>query len=260
MDQTKIKVAIIGGGPAGLAQLFALRPNLDQIEPTIFEKQDDVGGLWNHQWRTGVDQYGEQLHNAMYRQLTINFAREITNEYSDWPFAEAFADLDETYPHQYDSSYVRREVMIHYIKARLEKKYPDMKKFLRLTTAVKYVRQVSEDKYEVISRHLPTMTETTEVFDYVILAAGHHNTPHMPEYPGLQNCQRIKVLHSKDWKCPYESTGKNVFLLGGSYSAEDLAPCVDMARARVISFALVVVRGHLVPWGFVCLLLDSLAV
>ena len=36
-------------------------------------------------------------------------------------------------------------------------------------------------------------------------------------------------------------------------SAEDLAPCVDTARARVISFAPVAVWGRLVLWGSMCL-------
>lgn len=76
------------------------------------------------------------------------------------------------------------------------------------------------------------MTEITEIFDFVIVAAGHHNMPHVPEYPGIKDCQRIKVLHSIDWKSPFESTGKTIFLLGGSYSAEDLASLSWRAGAK----------------------------
>jgi NADPH-dependent glutamate synthase beta subunit-like oxidoreductase len=54
------KVAIIGAGPSGLAQLRAFQsaaakgvaiPEID-----CFEKQSDWGGLWNYTWRTGLDE------------------------------------------------------------------------------------------------------------------------------------------------------------------------------------------------------------
>ena len=56
------RVAIIGAGPSGLAQLraFASAETVGTEIPEIvcYEKQDDWGGLWNYTWRTGVDEYG----------------------------------------------------------------------------------------------------------------------------------------------------------------------------------------------------------
>lgn len=71
-----------------------------------------------------------------------------------------------------------------------------MKEFIRLETAVKYIRKTSEGKYEVTSRHLPTMKDRTEQFDYVIVAAGHYNTPNMPHYAGIENAKKMRVFHS----------------------------------------------------------------
>lgn len=56
------RVAILGAGPSGLAQLRAFqstKANGDDIpEIVCYEKQSDWGGLWNYTWRTGLDQYG----------------------------------------------------------------------------------------------------------------------------------------------------------------------------------------------------------
>ena len=58
-----LRVAIIGAGPSGLAQLRAFesaRHKGAQLpEIVCFEKQEDWGGIWNYTWRTGLDEYGE---------------------------------------------------------------------------------------------------------------------------------------------------------------------------------------------------------
>ena len=74
------RIAIIGAGPSGLAQLRAFaaakRKGADIPEVVCFEKQSDWGGLWNYTWRTGVDEYGNQCHGSMYRYLWSNGPKE----------------------------------------------------------------------------------------------------------------------------------------------------------------------------------------
>ena len=69
----KKRVAVIGAGPSGLAQLRAFQSakakGADIPEIVCFEKQDNWGGLWNSTWRTGLDEYGEPVHGSMYRYL-----------------------------------------------------------------------------------------------------------------------------------------------------------------------------------------------
>ena len=63
------RVAVIGAGPSGLAQLRAFQSAASQgadiPEIVCFEKQSDWGGLWNYDWRTGVDENGEPCHGSM---------------------------------------------------------------------------------------------------------------------------------------------------------------------------------------------------
>ena len=62
------RVAIIGAGPSGMAQLRAFQSARDKgsdiPEIVCFEKQSDWGGLWNYTWRTGVDEYGNKCHGS----------------------------------------------------------------------------------------------------------------------------------------------------------------------------------------------------
>ena len=55
---SKTKIAILGAGPSGLAQLRAFEALRkagvrDLPEIVCYEKQNDIGGMWNYTWRTG---------------------------------------------------------------------------------------------------------------------------------------------------------------------------------------------------------------
>jgi len=95
------RIAILGAGPSGLAQLRAFQSaktnGEDVPEIVCFEKQDDWGGLWNYTWRTGVDQYGEPVHGSMYRYLWSNGPKEGL-EFADYSFEEHFGKQIASYP------------------------------------------------------------------------------------------------------------------------------------------------------------------
>ena len=87
------RVAIIGAGPSGLAQLRAFTSarsaGAEIPEIVCFEKQSDWGGLWNYTWRTGLDECGEPVHGSMYRYLWSNGPKEGL-EFADYSFEEHF--------------------------------------------------------------------------------------------------------------------------------------------------------------------------
>ena len=70
------KVCLIGAGPSGMSVLSWLgkltREGREVPEVVCYEKQGDWGGLWNYTWRTGTDQYGEQVHGSMYRSVAVS--------------------------------------------------------------------------------------------------------------------------------------------------------------------------------------------
>ena len=95
------RIAIIGAGPSGMAQLRAFQSakakGLQVPEIVCFEKQNDWGGLWNYTWRTGIDEHGEPVHGSMYRYLWSNGPKEAL-EFADYTFDEHFKKPIASYP------------------------------------------------------------------------------------------------------------------------------------------------------------------
>ena len=110
------RVAVIGAGPSGLAQLRAFQSAADKgvevPEVVCFERQSDWGGIWNYTWRTGTDEYGEPVHCSMYRYLWSNGPKECL-EFADYTFEEHFGRPIASYP--------PRAGLWDYIKGRVEK-------------------------------------------------------------------------------------------------------------------------------------------
>ncbi len=127
------KVAIIGSGPCGLSMLRSFQQAEQKGEkiPEIicYEKQNTWGGLWNYNWRTGTDEFGDTVHNSMYRYLWSNGPKECL-EFSDYSFDEHFGKPIPSFP--------PREVLRDYILGRVEKS--DVKKYVKFNTTVEYVK------------------------------------------------------------------------------------------------------------------------
>lgn len=210
------RVAIIGAGPCGLAQLHAFEEARKQGVQTpdleCFEKQANWGGLWNYTWRTGLDEFGEPLHGSMYRYLWSNAPKELL-EFADYSFDEHFGQAMPSFP--------PREVLFDYIAGRAKKN--DIRRFIQFNTAVRWVDYDSESRrYLVTVEELNTGNSRTEEFDYVIVGTGHFSIPNVPEYPGFDRFPG-RILHSHDFRDAQEFTGKRLLVMGSSYSAEDIA-------------------------------------
>jgi trimethylamine monooxygenase len=224
------RVAIIGAGPCGLGQLRAFESAQEKgaeiPEIVCFEKQSDWGGLWNYTWRTGLDQYGEPVHCSMYRYLWSNGPKECL-EFADYTFDEHFGQPIPSFP--------PREVLYDYIIGRA--KQSDVKKLIQFETAVRHI-EYNKDKgrFEVTVDHLPDDRERTEDFDYVIVASGHFSTPNVPYYEGMEKFPG-RILHAHDFRDAQEFVGKNLLVMGSSYSAEDIALQCHKYGAKHVTIA-----------------------
>lgn len=209
------RVAIIGAGPSGMAQLRAFdsaaRNGADIPELVCFEKQSDWGGQWNYTWRTGLDEYGEPVHSSMYRNLWSNGPKEAL-EFADYTFDEHFGRPISSYP--------PRSVLWDYISGRVRDS--DLRKYVQFETVVRLV-SFDEDTqlFTVMSEHLPTGDTTTETFDHVVVASGHFSFPNMPEVAGIETFPGF-VSHAHDFRGAEALEGQDVLVIGSSYSAEDI--------------------------------------
>ena len=223
------RVAIIGAGPSGMAQLRAFQSAKDKgseiPEVVCFEKQSDWGGLWNYTWRTGVDEYGNQCHGSMYRYLWSNGPKEGL-EFADYTFEEHFGKPIASYP--------PRAVLFDYMKGRVEK--AGVRNMIRFSTIVRDVRAVKDGGFEVTSRNEITDTDESEFFDKVIIATGHFSVPNVPEYPGFDQFNG-RLMHAHDFRDAREFADKDLLILGTSYSAEDIGSQCWKYGAKSITVA-----------------------
>jgi trimethylamine monooxygenase len=209
------KIAIIGAGPSGLAQLRAFQSacasGAEIPEIVCFEKQGDWGGLWNYSWRTGLDEFGEPVHNSMYRYLWSNGPKEGL-EFADYTFDEHFGKPIASYP--------PRAVLWDYIKGRVEK--AGVRDWIRFRTAVRRVeRDDTDGRYRVVAQDLAADRETEESFDEVVVASGHFSTPNVPYFLGFDRFPG-RILHAHDFRDSLEFKDRDILILGTSYSAEDI--------------------------------------
>ena len=209
------KVAIIGAGPSGLAQLRAFQSAAAKGEAipeiTCFEKQGDWGGLWNYSWRTGLDEYGEPVHCSMYRYLWSNGPKEGL-EFADYTFDEHFGRAIASYP--------PRAVLFDYIKGRVEKAgVRDWIKFRHSCRRVEY--DGAKGTFRVIVEDLVNDREVVGDYDHVVCATGHFSTPNVPYFEGFETYQG-RVLHAHDFRDALEFKDKDILIIGTSYSAEDI--------------------------------------
>ncbi|MCY4050481.1 MAG: NAD(P)/FAD-dependent oxidoreductase [Gammaproteobacteria bacterium] len=209
------RVAVIGAGPCGLAQLRAFQSagkiGADLPEIVCFEKQHNWGGLWNYSWRTGLDQFGEPVHWGMYRYLWSNGPKEGL-EFADYSFEEHFGKPIASYP--------PRAVLFDYIEGRVKK--AGVRDWIRFHSTV---RRVSYDnasgKFTVIVHDNEKNEDYSEEFDYVVVASGHFSTPNVPEFEGF-NSFNGRILHAHDFRDALEFKDQDILIIGTSYSAEDI--------------------------------------
>ncbi len=209
------RVAVIGAGPSGLAQLRAFQSAAQKgaeiPEVVCFEKQSNWGGLWNYTWRTGLDENGEPVHCSMYRYLWTNGPKEGL-EFADYSFEEHFGKQIASYP--------PRAVMFDYIEGRVSK--AGVRDWIRFSTVVRNVDyDAAVGDFTVTVHDLEADTVYKERFDNVIVASGHFSTPNVPEYEGFSTFNG-RIVHAHDFRDAREFADKDVLILGSSYSAEDI--------------------------------------
>jgi len=217
------RVGVVGCGPSGMALINACSKLQDpsSVSLTIFEKQEEWGGVWNYDWRTGSDESGRAVHASMYQQLWSNSAKE-TNEFLDYSYEEHFEG-------KATPSYLPRQLMRDYIAGRAEKAMgvDGVNVDVRLGSGVEQV-EMEGGKFRVT-----TGGEKEEEFDHLIVASGHFSVPHSASFPGFENFNG-RIMHSTDFRNALEFSGHRILVVGNGNSGEDVAlQCNKYGAAQV---------------------------
>ncbi|KAL3870814.1 hypothetical protein ACJMK2_038854 [Sinanodonta woodiana] len=229
LSMEMMRICVIGAGPSGMSMLYHLAKMEEQgkriPDVVCYEKQSDCGGLWNFDWRTGVDEHGEPIHCSMYRHLWTNLPKECF-EFPDYTFDQHFGKAIPSFP--------TREVILDYLNGRW--KTVNAKKFVRLNTIVKNViHNPDKDNFTVWARDQDDEKDLPpEQFSHIVVATGHYSFPNMPYFKGVETFPG-RVLHSHDFRDAREFTGKRLLVIGSRYSAEDISlQCVKFGATNVV--------------------------
>lgn len=207
----KIKVAVIGAGPSGIAALKAL---LDQgVDAVAFDRQEEVGGNWIFSEEEG--------HSSVFETTHIISSKTLS-QYEDFTFDEFEAGIPD-YP---SHDQLRRYFQAYAHHFRL---YPH----IRFGTMVQSCKRIADRHWEVTTEHQGT--QHVEAFTHLVVANGHHWKPRWPQYQGAFSGS---YLHSHQYKRAAPFAGKKVLVIGGGNSACDVA----VETSRVSDFTAISMR------------------
>ena len=162
----------------------------------------------------------------MYRYLWSNGPKECL-EFADYSFEEHFGRAIPSYP--------PRAVLHDYIAGRVEKS--GVRRYIRFSCPVRWVAwNAALSRFEVTVKDLAADEHRTELFDDVIVANGHFSIPNVPHFEGIDRFPG-RVMHAHDFRAADEFAGKDVLLVGASYSAEDIGMQCHKYGARSITFS-----------------------
>jgi len=202
------RICIIGAGPAGLVAAKSL---LEEGHlPTIFEKEEVLGGVWNMM---------QQKEAGAYQKTRFQNSKD-TSFFSDF-----YPDADEPF------------LSLAQVNAYL-KQYAD--RFL-LTPLIHYQSQVK--RVEKTGSGWKVVIETnrgadkapllqTDYFDGVCMCQGRYRVPKMPAIPGLDRF-RGEIIHSGAYFDNARFADKRVLIVGNGVSGMDIAEEASQVARKV---------------------------
>ncbi|XP_047347619.1 flavin-containing monooxygenase FMO GS-OX-like 6 isoform X2 [Vespa velutina] len=201
MPSSKTRVAIVGGGVAGLIVARHVASKPDTYSLTLFEQTDQVGGTWVYTDETDIDKHGLPVHSSMYKNLRTNLPKEIM-QIPDFPMKDSSGP-----------SFVNHNVIRQYLWDYAE--HFNLYSHIKLNTVVKHVepetlrngQTIWIIKYEDLENKL----EGTKTFDVVVLCNGHYTVGHIPHIPGIESFHGT-CIHSHQYRIPETYSGKKVYL------------------------------------------------
>lgn len=197
--KTNLSVGIIGAGPGGLALGILLgRSGFEDF--TIFDREDDVGGIWRINTYPGL-------------------ACDVKSHLYSFSF-----DLN---PHWSQLWSAQPEILAYF--ERCADKY-GLRPHLRLRTEIQSARW-DEDAQQWC---LTTSADRQHRFDVVVSAVGLLTRPQFPELVEQEPFTGT-VMHSSQWDHSLDLSGARVAVLGTGSTASQLLPELAKVAGQVYS-------------------------
>ncbi|KAI3405339.2 FMO1 [Candida oxycetoniae] len=236
------RIAIIGGGPSGLAAAKALA--LEPVKFTkidVFERRDRLGGLWYHNGNKALvhpevpstdpgageilDKNAtktDEFFSAIYQFMETNIIYRLM-QYANVSFSK-----DElVYPH--------REQVLEYIDKYVKSIPKKNGVTFYLDSNVNSISKVN-NAWQVQVENVGSDVVSQHEYDAVIVANGHFNNPFIPQVSGLAEWNEKlpnTILHSKNFQTPNVFRNKNVLVIGNAASGVDISTQISTVANKV---------------------------
>ncbi|XP_073427648.1 dimethylaniline monooxygenase [N-oxide-forming] 2-like isoform X2 [Dendrobates tinctorius] len=206
-------VAIIGAGCSGLT---AIKCCLEEgLDPTCFEKSDDIGGLWRY------TEMVEDRRASLYSCVVTNTSKEMMC-YTDFPMPDVFP------------AYLHNSKVLEYLRIYAE--HFELLKYIQFKTEVCLVAKSPSfsktGQWEVMTEK--NGVKKKQCFDAVLVCNGHHVDPYLPleSFPGIHDFKG-RYIHSRFYKKYEEYREKTVLVVGIGNSAGDIAVEISAIAKQV---------------------------
>lgn len=201
-----------------MAGICATKHALEEgLNPTVFEKTGNLGGTWVYTDKTGIDEYGLDIHSSMYKSLHTNLPKEIMN-FPGYPFQNL------------EKSFVPGTEVLKYLKSYAE--HYGVDKAVKFHHNVVRVRPY-KNKWEVIVHDLINDKYSNLTFDYVLICNGHYFAPSFSKIENIEKFQG-KQMHSHDYRDSGPFKDETVLVIGVGPSGMDLALETSKVAKKVI--------------------------
>ncbi|KAH6611136.1 thiol-specific monooxygenase [Trichoderma cornu-damae] len=238
------KVAIIGAGPAGLAAARYLRAQgaVDCI--TIFEQQDEVGGVWRYSgiapkevpvpqqdpfwgpepsiWPEGAP--APVFPSPMYERLYANIPGCLMGFHG-----REFPSDSLVFPQ-------RQEIQEYLVRYAEDLRH--LIKFRHQVTQVGLEARDGRDRWHLEAASTLNDGQVVRgVYDAVVVANGHYSVPFIPSIKNIREFNAAHpsiITHSKQYRKNGRFEGKKVVVVGNGPSGLDLALQINEVAARTL--------------------------
>ncbi|WVR04176.1 hypothetical protein IAU60_001176 [Kwoniella sp. DSM 27419] len=236
------KVAVIGAGAAGLAQIQQLyeawaRDGVEarsKLELVVYESKEEVGGVWlstdepkhairRHLPSETLRDKGEEVYSypargenpsPMYQGLRTNLTHDLMS-YRGHPFPEGTALFPD------------RAVIQKYLESFADSY--DLRQDVRFGTRVERVYLTpsgsggkSPRRWTIESASVSGGDRRVDEYDFVSVANGHYSDGWIPSIPGLSTYPG-EIVHSRFFARGADYAGKSVLVVGSFASGGDIS-------------------------------------
>ncbi|KAK4226301.1 hypothetical protein QBC38DRAFT_537279 [Podospora fimiseda] len=203
-----LKVAVIGGGLAGINAGILLLAKVPNINLTIYEKNEDFGGTWL-----------ENVYPGVRCDIPSHVYQSTFSPKTDWS--------DQFAPGAQIRDYWQS----------LARKY-DLYRLAKFSTRVDSLSwNSSTSLWEITLTNLLTNTTSIETADFVLTAIGRFNAWKLPSYPGIDTVYKGHLRHASHWDDSFDPTNKRVAVIGNGASGIQLVATLQKSVAQLDHYA-----------------------